>query len=754
MPLKTNPETLEHILGSLDVIVWSATPEFRLAYSGPSTENLLSSNNGELLKTGVLYQYVHPEDVHILKDAVKLRDQEGEFTADYRIVLSEGIRRVREYSRTVYDSSGSIAEVHGIIIDITGYKQSEPFSGGADDKFRNLFEKSISGVSVQEIILDEEGKPIDYIFLEVNEAFETQTGLKAPSILGKRVTEVIPGIERTPFIEVYGSVVQTGIPLIDFEQFSEPLQRHYLISAYKLGKNQFVTIFQDISTRKRAEEELEKSREQFMLAVNGSRDGIWDWDLRDNSLYLSSRWKEMIGYGDAEIPDLFSTFEERIHPEDKSRVMDYVDKYLAGEIPEYQIEFRFRHRNGTYLWILARGAALRDKGGVAYRMAGSHTDITERKQAELKISEEAVRRRILIEQSRDGIVVLDKDGKVFETNQKYAEMLGYSPEEVLELHMWDWDTRWTREELLRMISEVDESGDHFETMHRRKDGTFLDVEVSSNGAMFGDQKLVFCVCRDITQRKQAEEALLQAKRDAEAANRAKSEFLATMSHELRTPLNAIIGFSEMLGTKISGELNEEQVRFAKHISNSGRHLLELINGILDLSKVEAGKMELVCEEFSLSEILDDIKASMSSIASKKNIHIRVIGQLGDTYILADKMKFGQIMFNLLSNAIKFTPDHGEVSVTVRRATNHIQISVSDTGIGIPEHRLEDIFDPFTQVDSSTRRKYGGTGLGLALVKKYVEMHGGKIEVNSELNKGSTFTFTLPVSPELYGHQDN
>ncbi|MBI4589172.1 MAG: GAF domain-containing protein, partial [Candidatus Rokubacteria bacterium] len=233
-------------------------------------------------------------------------------------------------------------------------------------------------------------------------------------------------------------------------------------------------------------------------------------------------------------------------------------------------------------------------------------------------------------------------------------------------------------------------------------------------------------------------------RQLEVANRHKSEFLANMSHELRTPLNAIIGFSEVLSERMFGELNEKQAEYLQDIHSSGRHLLSLINDILDLSKIEAGRMELELATFDLPLALANALTLVQERAGRHGIalDLSVDKHLGP--FVGDERKIKQILLNLLSNAVKFTPEGGRISVKAMPADGSVEISISDTGIGIAPEDQEAIFEEFRQVGSDYARKREGTGLGLTLTKKFVEMHGGRIWVKSEVGKGSTFTFTLPV----------
>lgn len=249
---------------------------------------------------------------------------------------------------------------------------------------------------------------------------------------------------------------------------------------------------------------------------------------------------------------------------------------------------------------------------------------------------------------------------------------------------------------------------------------------------------------DLTKMKEAEERLIQARITAEAANRAKSDFLATMSHELRTPLNSIIGFSELIISGGTGEISDTQKRFITNIASSGKHLLSIINNVLDISKIEANKMELNNQLFSVAEVFTEVKQLISPMAAKKQLKVEFLKDDRLGVIYADKTRFKQILFNLISNAIKFTPKGGSVSVHAGLNKDMAVFTVKDTGIGISEEGISKLFQPFTQLDSAMNRQYEGTGLGLSLVKKFVEIQNGRIWVESEPGKGATFTFELPL----------
>jgi protein-histidine pros-kinase len=271
----------------------------------------------------------------------------------------------------------------------------------------------------------------------------------------------------------------------------------------------------------------------------------------------------------------------------------------------------------------------------------------------------------------------------------------------------------------------------------RSDGVEFPVEISLSPIETEDGVLVSSTIRDATERKRSETTLNEA-------NRMKSEFLATMSHELRTPLNGIIGFSEFLVDEKPGPLNARQREYLNDVLNSGRHLLQLINDVLDLSKVEVGKMELFPEEFLLPAVIQEVCAGVSPLAQRKSIVVRCEVAPDVNAVMLDQHKFRQVLYNLLSNAVKFTDDGGHVEILASRVeAQDLCLSVADSGIGIRAEDIGRLFVEFQQLDSSAARHYPGTGLGLALTKKLVELQNGTIGVTSEPGKGSCFTVNLP-----------
>jgi PAS domain S-box-containing protein len=360
--------------------------------------------------------------------------------------------------------------------------------------------------------------------------------------------------------------------------------------------------------------------------------------------------------------------------------------------------------------------------------------------------------RNIFEGAIEGIKVADINTKKFKfVNPALCSMLGYTEEELLQMKTIEIHPQ---NDLEYVLSELGAQERGEKTLLssipcQRKDGTTIYVDMSIFYAMIDGIKCTVGFYTDVTDLEKIEDEMRDAKIakfTAEESNRVKSEFLATMSHELRTPLNSIIGFSDLMICGSVGEMADKQKKFLDNISLSGKHLLSLINNILDLSKIEAGKMELDYERFDVYATIDEVKQLVSPLADKNGVKLEILKDESLEKIDADRVKFKQILFNLASNAIKFTPRRGEVTIIAVKVNDKVQFSVKDTGIGISEEDRNKLFQPFTQIESTINRRYEGTGLGLSLVKRMVELHGGSVWVESELGKGTTFTFELPLEP--------
>ncbi len=397
-------------------------------------------------------------------------------------------------------------------------------------------------------------------------------------------------------------------------------------------------------------------------------------------------------------------------------------------------------------------------------------EVAERKQTGEELRRSENKYKLLFDASTNGIMAFDIETKRFVyANPAVFKMFGYSETEMRQRCIADFHPK---DSLDYVMSEFESRVRGEKTISSelpclRKDGTIFYADIAGANTIINGWKCSVGFITDVSEHKHAAEALREshddlekrvmerteelriAKEQADAANRSKSDFLATMSHELRTPLNAVIGFSELLRDQYFGQLNEKQADYVNDILESGKHLLSLINDILDLSKIEAGKVELELNKVNIKEVLENSLIMIREKCMEHGIHLssNIAEDVEKLEIMGDERKFKQILFNLLSNAAKFTPDGGAIMLEAERKAEEVMISVKDTGFGIAPEDQEKIFNEFYQVKASQEKKPPGTGLGLSLVKNLVEMHGGEVRVESEgLGKGSRFTITLPMKP--------
>ena len=467
------------------------------------------------------------------------------------------------------------------------------------------------------------------LFLLANPAQSSFYGLTPDDMVGKSIEEITDADYAEVTNERDRKVIETGEPMLHFDDPSLDAEGRsttwYSTKVPLLGADRqvkaVVTVSIDITERTLIEAALRQSEERYALAMRGSNEGLWDWDLRTDEVFISPYIARLLGRPEQEQRIGRAEWEAAIHPEDEAPSAQAVEAHLRGVTEFYTAEYRVMGPDGAYLWVRDRGLSLRDGGGQLYRMAGSLGDITERKQAEIE--------------------------------------------------------------------------------------------------------------------------LYRAKQEAEAATRTKSQFLANMSHELRTPLNAIIGFTRLVMRRAKDTLPERQLDNLEKILISSNHLLSLINAVLDLSKIEAGQMEIRSVVVDLTALIEECIRTIEPSIDEKSLAIGLEIEPDLPTLVADPEKVRQILMNLLSNAVKFT-DQGRIVVSAGRQGEGVSVAVTDSGLGIPEDQESRIFEQFHQVDSSSTRQHGGTGLGLSISRTLARLMGGDITLQSTVSVGSRFDLWLPL----------
>ncbi len=528
------------------------------------------------------------------------------------------------------------------------------------------------------------------------------------------------------------------------------------------------TVTRDISERKQAELTLRESEERFRQLAENLDMVFWMTSVKQNDLlYVSPAYEKIWGYSCESRYRCPEAWFSSIHPEDREQVQAAIAQKLQGN---YNLEYRVIQPNGQMRWVHDRAFVILNEFGQAYRIAGIAEDITERKQ----LQQQQARLVKILEASSDFMSMIDPQCKIMWINQNWRKLYELPEDlDITLLQMTDFYPRWAIEIILNQgLAEAAEKGVWIgETALVNLAGSDIPVSqaIIAHYSPDGELEMFSTIARDIQKIKQAEAALRQAncelenrveqrtqelkiaKEAAVSASRAKSEFLANMSHELRTPLNGILGYAQIL--QHSQSLTSEEQTGIEVIYKCGSHLLRLINDILDLSKIEARKMELYPEEFNFGEFLENLRDICRIKAESKGITFR--SELSPDLpqvVVADSQRLRQVLFNLLSNAIKFT-DVGIVTLKVKvnrditvtdAQKNLISFQVEDTGIGMHPEQLNKIFLPFEQVGDYAHR-IEGTGLGLAITQNILQLMGSQLEVESSLGNGSLFSFTLELT---------
>jgi len=606
----------------------------------------------------------------------------------------------------------------------------------------------------QGICITDQGLPDNPIIYQ-NPAFARMTGYPAAETIGRNCRFLQgPGTDPAAVEEVRRGVregVAVQVELLNYRKDGTEFWNALILSPVldEGGRlTHFVGVQSDVTARRLADRDRARDALRYRTLVEATASIVWSTTADGQLLPSPSGWGEFTGQSAAQLYG--RGWLEAIHPEDRGRTVAAWSEALGGRAP-YAVEHRVRRADGAYREMSARAVPVVGVDGEIAEWVGVHIDVTDQRRAEAARRETETRFRVMADSMPQLAWMARPDGHIFWYNQRWFDYTGTALD---QMQGWGWQAVHDPAELPRVIAGFKAalaSGEPWEDVFplRRHDGA-MRWHLSRARPVRDERgaiSLWFGTNTDVTEQKRTEGQLIEAKEAAEAASRSKSTFLANMSHELRTPLNAVIGYSEMLQEEAEEAGATSAVADLRKIHAAGRHLLGLINDILDLSKIEAGKMDLFLEPFDVAGLVRGVADTVRPLVERGGNALTVVCGEGLGAIHADLTKTRQVLLNLLSNASKFTQG-GSVSLAAGReragGDDWLVFRVRDSGIGMSAEQLARLFQPFTQADPSTTRRYGGTGLGLTISRRFCQMMGGDIEVRSEPGVGSTFTVRLPA----------
>ena len=757
---------------------------------------------------------VHPDDRNDVISAVNnCIENNSEYKIEHRVVWPDGSEHwVQESGDVVRCDEGNALHMLGVVQDIDERKISELALADRERELREAQKIARIGnwkantVNNEAVWSDEMYRIFGCENYFIKPSFEYVKKTVHPDDL-KQFEESVDKLLKTGRHDVVYRILlpDNSIRYVNELAETEKNELGELIAV--------VGTIQDVTDRIEAEKKLNETEERFSFAVEGAGDGVWDWDMQNNKMEFSKLLIEMLGYAEDDFIQHADTWFNRIHPDDLEDVKSNLQDYLQGKMSSYFIEYRLLCKEGGYTWVLCRGTIVsRDKDFNPLRMICIHSNITERvtlleslnKQKSLvdrlhqsttsfvekadfnKAVDGMLKTALLLTDSDYGFMaelLCDEEGKQFIkthaiTNIEWNKVEdGNSKDNLNEFEFHDLDNLFgdaivSREVVMSNEISKDPRFKGLPYGHPSVN-SFIGVPVfygSDLVGMYGlanskkgyNQETVdFLSPFNITygamihsRRMMDMEALnrseiIEAKEEAENANRAKSQFLSSMSHELRTPLNAIMGFSQLLKMD---DLSESQDDSVNEITKAGGHLLELINEVLDLAKIEAGRIELTMDSLIIEEVISESLLLVTPLAKNKNLNISLVKDGEDitfdqmtkqrSGVLADHSRLRQVLLNLLSNAVKYNSENGQLIVSYKQTEdNQIRISITDTGIGLTENQQNELFKSFNRLGAE-QSEIEGSGIGLVITKNIVELMGGSIGVNSEKGTGSTFWIKL------------
>ncbi|MBC7546905.1 PAS domain S-box protein [Candidatus Saccharibacteria bacterium] len=702
----------------------------------------------EVYKTGRLYQ---GKGVNFKFDALN-NDQPQDRYFDYVCLPAR-------------DSSGKVTSIFVHATEITKQVFAREQAEQNEDQYKTLFNSIDQGFCIIKMIYDDDGRPIDYEFIEVNRIFEEQTGLKNP--VGKTAHELVPDLEGHWF-ETYGNVVKTGEPA-RFSEGSVQMGRWFDVLATRLGaeNNQQVAIlFTDVTERKISEKQLIESESYYREMADSTPTITWVSDETGSCTYLNKQWYSYTGQTETEALGIGWT--RAIHPKE-SKLAGKTFMEASAKRRPYTIEFQLRAADGTYRWVVDKGLPKFSSTGDFEGYVGSVIDIHKRKLAENALRSQLLLTEAITNNTTLCLFMVDIDGVITFMNPAAVTVTGFTPDEAIGIsihnlihHTHPDGSVYTEEQCARFNSYKNGIGSEpIEDLFFRKDGSAFPALI--NGMpVAGDKGATSTVIefRDISLEKQASQRIarslarenklqkaavvLQARSDELVAlNLAKDEFINLASHQLRTPATGVKQYIGMILEGYAGEIPESLLPFLTTAYSSNERQLRIVDNLLKVARVDSGQVQLHKQEIDLVPLITDIINEQSSNFKTSNQEINFIATKPEVYAVIDANLFRMVIENLVDNAHKYTYHGKRVEVGVAKMPDGVRLTVRDEGIGIDPNDMDKLFKKFSRLDNELSIEVGGTGLGLYWSKRIIDLHGGTVAVQSKPGNGTTFTVMLP-----------
>ena len=698
--------------------------------------------------------FEHPDDQPMLNELIAECNRTWTiFDHQFRIITPSGILKwihiiSHPVRRIVDESQTVIATVwDGVMMDVSDRKAAELALQDAQAQFRRMTE-NVPGMIYRYILHPDGSDDLTYVSSQVRAVFELEPDIAlqdTDQVWGRIHPDDIPWLGESiqdsaktlqPFTSAYRLILpEKGIRWVQNMTTVERLDN---------GNVVWDGIVVDISDRVQAEQTLQDLSDRLELAIDSAQIGIWEWNFQDNYLSWDKRMFEIYGTSPATFEGTHQDWENCVHPDDLEQAKPREDE----EYPHSK-EFRIIRPDGSIRYILSTVTVQYGEQRQPLRVVGANIDISDRKQAQLALEEEVLRRNTIFNTSSDGIHILDLDGNLLEANVSFLNMLGYTAAEAQSLNVGDWDAQMTLEEVQASIRNYDWEKSEvlkIETLHRRKDGSVFPVEILVCAMQWKGQYSFISIARDISERKQAEEQLQHTLTQLETSNNELEAFAYSVSHDLRAPLRAINGFSQALLEEYAHQFDEDGQYYFERIQANANRMGDLIDGLLRLSRVSRSALSYTA--VSLSNLAQEVLRDLQAADPDRQVELVIAAELT---VIADITLMRVVMMNLLQNAWKFTSHHptariefGVLSPEATEVQGPVYF-VKDDGAGFDmayQHKLFGVFERLHSIED-----FGGTGIGLASVRRAIHRHGGQIWAEAAVEEGATFFFTLPSRPD-------